>query len=170
MKDKAISTSAKSNPVHLLSLKNPAHFLALGFGSGLAPWAPGTFGSLAAVPLVLLAAFSGSALYLLVTLAACVAGVWICGKTARDMGVHDHSAIVWDEVAGMLLTFMLAPVNLTTLVAGFILFRLFDIVKPWPISYLDKHIHGGLGIMLDDILAGILACLSLHGLIYLGWV
>ena len=168
LKEKAINTSAEPNPVRLLSLKNPAHFLALGFGSGLAPKAPGTFGSLAAIPLVLLVALSGNLFYLLLTLLAWVAGVWIGGKTADDMGVHDHSAIVWDEVAGMLLTFILVPLTPVTLLAGFVLFRLFDILKPWPISYLDKHIHGGLGIMLDDILAGILACVGLHALMTLG--
>ncbi|WP_188698189.1 phosphatidylglycerophosphatase A family protein [Bowmanella pacifica] len=168
LKEKAINTSVEPNPVRLLSLKNPAHFLALGFGSGLAPKAPGTFGSIAAIPLVLLAALSGNLFYLLLTFVACVAGIWICGKTAEDMGVHDHSAIVWDEVAGMLLTFILVPLSPVTLLVGFVLFRLFDILKPWPISYLDKHVHGGLGIMLDDILAGILACAGVHALMTFG--
>ncbi|TDF39795.1 phosphatidylglycerophosphatase A [Alteromonadaceae bacterium M269] len=149
-----------------LSLKNPIHFLALGFGSGLAPFMPGTFGSLAALPVVYVV-FSLPLVFSLILIAlSCIVGIWICGKTADDMGVHDHSGIVWDEIAGMLVTFLGIAISWQTLVAGFLLFRLFDIVKPWPISYLDKHLDGGLGIMLDDILAGIAACACLHGLVY----
>ncbi len=158
------------DPLQNLRLSHPAHFLALGFGSGLSPVAPGTMGTLVTLPLVWLLAFSGQTGYLLVTLLACVAGVWICGRTARDMGVHDHGAIVWDEVAGMLLTMIAVPVNWLTLLVGFLLFRMLDIFKPWPISYLDKHVHGGAGIMADDILAGVVACGLLHLLIFIGWL
>lgn len=141
-----------------LSLRDPVHFLALGFGSGLAKKMPGTFGTAAALPLViLLSLYSSFTVYLLVTLVACVAGVWICGKTADDMGVHDDSSIVWDEVAGMLITMLAVPLSWQTLLAGFVLFRFFDIIKPWPINYLDKHVHGGFGIMIDDVLAGVFA-------------
>ena len=154
-----------------LRLTNPVHFLALGYGSGLAPFMPGTFGTLAALPLVIAAALPGSLfLYLTLTLVACIAGIWICDRTANDMGVHDHSAIVWDEVAGMLITMLLVPISWQTLLAGFVLFRFFDIVKPWPIRYLDKHVHGGLGIMLDDVVAGMFACVGLHAFIYAGWL
>lgn len=158
------------DPLQHLRLSHPAHFLALGFGSGLSPIAPGTMGTLVTLPLVWLLAFSGQTSYLLITVLACIAGVWICGRTARDMGVHDHGAIVWDEVAGMLLTMLAVPVNWLTLLVGFLLFRLLDILKPWPISYLDKHVHGGAGIMADDILAGLMACALMHLVIYLGWL
>ena len=138
-------------------LSNPIHFLALGFGSGLAPKAPGTFGTLAAVPLFLLVAPLSSPFYLLLLLLMSVAGIYICGKAAEDAGVPDHGAIVWDELVGFLITMFLIPITWQSLLVGFLLFRLFDIFKPWPISYLDKNCHGGLGIMLDDIVAGIAA-------------
>ncbi len=89
-------------------------------------------------------------------------GIWICGKTAEDMGVHDDSSIVWDEVAGMLITMLAVPLSWQTLLMGFVLFRFFDILKPWPISYLDKHVHGGFGIMIDDVLAGLFALFIIH--------
>ena len=148
-------------------MKNPVHFCALGFGSGLIPLMPGTFGSLAAIPLILLLAPAGNVIFITATILSCIAGVYFCGKTATDMGVHDHGSIVWDEVAGMLLTFLFVPLSISTLIAGFVLFRIFDILKPWPIGPVDKTVHGGLGIMLDDILAGIMACVCLHGLIWL---
>ena len=138
-------------------LLNPIHFLALGFGSGLAPKAPGTFGTLAAVPLFLLLAPLSSPLYLLLLIVMSVAGIYICGKAAEDAGVPDHGAIVWDEFVGFLITMFLIPISWQSILVGFLLFRLFDIFKPWPISYLDKNCHGGLGIMLDDIVAGIAA-------------
>lgn len=138
-------------------LLNPIHFLALGFGSGLAPKAPGTFGTLAAVPLFLLLAPLSSTYYLILILIMSVAGIYICGKAAEDAGVPDHGAIVWDEFVGFLITMFLIPVTWQTVLVGFILFRLFDILKPWPISYLDKNCHGGFGIMIDDIVAGIAA-------------
>ncbi|MBT81800.1 MAG: phosphatidylglycerophosphatase A [Alteromonadaceae bacterium] len=150
-----------------VSMKNPVHFCALGFGSGLIPLMPGTFGSLAAIPLILLFAPAGNVIFITATILSCIAGVYFCGKTAADMGVHDHGSIVWDEVAGMLLTFLFVPLSISTLIAGFVLFRIFDILKPWPIGPVDKTVHGGLGIMLDDILAGIMACVCLHGLIWL---
>jgi phosphatidylglycerophosphatase A len=146
-----------------VSLLNPIHFLALGFGSGLAAKMPGTFGTLAALPLVvLLSHYASFSVYLIVTILVSVVGIWICGKTAEDMGVHDDSSIVWDEVAGMLITMLAVPLSWQTLLIGFVLFRFFDILKPWPISYLDKHVHGGFGIMIDDVLAGLFALSILH--------
>jgi len=145
-----------------VSLSNPVHFLALGFGSGLAPKAPGTFGTLAAIPVFLLLNLLPLVGFVLATILISVVGVWLCEKTARDMQTHDHPAIVWDEIAGYLVTMLLVPVSWQTLLVGFVLFRIFDIVKPWPISILDKKVEGGLGIMLDDIVAGIFACASLH--------
>ena len=151
-----------------VSLTNPVHFLALGFGSGLAPKMPGTFGTLAALPLVVLLYYYASfSVYLIVTILVSIVGVWICGRTADDMGVHDDSSIVWDEVAGMLITMLAVPLSWQTLLIGFMLFRFFDILKPWPISYLDRHVHGGFGIMIDDVLAGLFALGILHFGLYL---
>ncbi|MFB2659405.1 phosphatidylglycerophosphatase A family protein [Shewanella mangrovisoli] len=147
-----------------LSLKNPIHFLALGFGSGLAAKAPGTFGTLAAVPLYLLLAQLPLSWYLAVTLVCVLAGIYICDKAAKDMGVHDHGAIVWDEVAGLLITMIAAPAGLLWLIVGFVLFRLFDIIKPWPIRWLDAKVEGGFGIMIDDVLAGIFALIGVQAL------
>lgn len=143
-------------------LSDPVHFLALGFGSGLAPHAPGTFGTLAAVPLYLLLAGLPLWIYLAVTAVVCTAGIWICDRAARDFGVHDHPAIVWDEIAGFLVTMIAAPAGVIWIVAGFLLFRFFDIFKPWPIGLLDRRVQGGLGIMLDDLLAGVYAAMVLQ--------
>ncbi len=152
-------------------LANPVHFLALGFGSGLAPKMPGTFGTLAALPIVWgISSYLSLEWYLAITILVCLSGIWICHKTAQDMQVHDDSSIVWDEVAGMLITMIAVPMSWQNLLLGFVLFRLFDIVKPWPISLLDKHVHGGFGIMIDDVVAGIFALGCLHLVLYLGWL
>lgn len=148
-----------------VSLTNPVHFCALGFGSGLIPLMPGTFGSLAAVPLLLVSSYFSPLYFVAITVLFCVIGIHFCGKTADDMQVHDHGAIVWDEIAGMFVTLLFVPVNWMTLLAGFLLFRVFDILKPWPINVIDKRVHGGWGIMLDDIIAGAMACACLHLLI-----
>ncbi|HTR01536.1 MAG TPA: phosphatidylglycerophosphatase A [Candidatus Acidoferrum sp.] len=157
------SDEAVTPPAGRPDLANPVHLLALGFGSGLAPKAPGTFGTLAAIPFYLLLALLPLPVYLLVLIVAFGFGIYICGKTARDLGVHDHGGIVWDEFVGLWLTMVAAPPAWPWIVAGFLLFRLFDIVKPFPISYLDRHIKGGLGIMIDDALAGTFAWLCLQG-------
>jgi phosphatidylglycerophosphatase A len=143
-------------------ITNPIHFLALGFGSGLLPKAPGTFGTLAAIPLYLLLAPSSMIVYLIAVIVMSIVGIYICGKAAKDAGVHDHGAIVWDEIVGFLITMFMVPVSWQSVVVGFILFRIFDIFKPWPISFIDKNVHGGLGIMLDDIIAGFAALGCMH--------
>ena len=154
-----------------VSLLNPVHFLALGFGSGLAAKMPGTFGTLAALPLVvLLSHYASFSVYLIVTILVSIVGIWICGKTAQDMGQHDDSSIVWDEIAGMMITMLAVPLTWQTLLVGFVLFRFFDILKPWPISYLDKHVHGGFGIMIDDVLAGLFALACIHLCMVFGWL
>ena len=89
-------------------------------------------------------------------------GVWLCHSTARDLGVEDHPGIVWDEIVGYLITMTAAPHGWRWILLGFVLFRLFDIWKPWPISWMDRNIKGGLGIMLDDLMAGVFACFFLH--------
>lgn len=146
--------------------RNPVHFLAFGLGSGAAPKAPGTFGTLAAVPLWYLMAQTSLSIYLVLTLAAFVIGIWLCGRTSRDLGVHDHGGIVWDEFVGYWITMIAVPVDWIWALLGFILFRLFDIWKPWPIRPVDRRVHGGLGIMLDDVLAGVFAGLVLQGLLW----
>ena len=147
-------------------LTSPVHFLAFGFGSGLSPKAPGTMGTLAAIPLYLLLMNLPLTSYLLAVLLISVAGIWICGESSRRLGVHDHGGIVWDEFAGFLLTMTAAPQGWAWIVLGFALFRLFDIWKPWPVRVADRQLHGGLGIMLDDILAGIYAWLVLQAVAY----
>lgn len=147
---------------------DPVHLLALGGGAGLSPWAPGTAGTLAAVPVYGLLLLLPGWLYGVVVLAAVVAGLWICDRAARDFGVHDHPAIVWDEIAGFLVTMAVAPAGWPWVVAGFALFRLFDVVKPWPIGWLDRRVTGGLGIMADDVLAGVYAAVCLAALVWLG--
>jgi len=149
-----------------LSLKNPVHFLALGFGSGLAAKAPGTFGTLAAVPLVYLMSHLSLTAFIIITVISTLVGFYICDKAAKDMGVHDHGAIVWDEVAGLMITMIAAPAGVLWMVIGFALFRFFDILKPWPIRWLDAKVHGGFGIMIDDVLAGIFALICLQAIYY----
>ena len=141
-------------------LSNPVHFLALGFGSGLLKPAPGTWGTLAAIPLYLLlmsVVSSSSYPYFAVIVVSFVVGVYLCGKTATDAGVHDHGSIVWDEIVGFLITMLIVAPTWQNIALGFVLFRIFDILKPWPIKLLDKHVHGGFGIMIDDVLAGVFA-------------
>lgn len=123
---------------------------------------PGTLGTVVAIPVFLVLSQFPLWAYLLVTAVVSVTGVWICGASSRLLGVHDHGGIVWDEIAGFLITMIAAPPGWEAILLGFILFRLFDIIKPWPISYLDKHVDGGLGIMLDDIVAGVFALVSLQ--------
>jgi phosphatidylglycerophosphatase A len=143
-------------------LKNPIHCLAFGLGSGLAPKAPGTFGTLAAVPLFLLLSSLSLSEYLFVVVFTSVVGIYLCGKTARDLGVHDHPGIVWDEFVGFWITMIAIPVTWWSVLLGFALFRLFDIWKPWPIKWIDQHVDGGFGIMFDDVLAGLLALGCMH--------
>ena len=144
------------------NLANPIQFLALGFGSGLAPKAPGTFGTLAAIPIYLLLATLTPSFYALAVLVMTVAGFYICGKAADGVGVHDHPAIVWDEFVGFFITMFMIPISWQSILLGFILFRLFDIAKPWPISFVDKKVSGGFGIMIDDVLAGIFALIIMQ--------
>jgi phosphatidylglycerophosphatase A len=138
-------------------LLHPVDFLALGFGSGMTPLAPGTAGTVVAIPLYLLMQPLALMPYLAVVALLFLVGIPICAHTANRLGVHDHPGIVWDEIVGYLVTMAFAPAGWLWVAAGFVLFRLFDIVKPWPIRWCDRKVHGGFGIMLDDLLAGVFA-------------
>ncbi len=153
------------------------HWLAFGLGSGLSPWLPGTMGTLAVIPIYCLVA-PYPMVYTAVLLFVLAVGPWLCGRTARDLQARkggartlDPPAIVWDEWAGLLLTLWGLPFSWPTLLAGFLLFRFFDMLKPWPISWLDRRIHGGMGIMLDDLAAALAATVALRALLlYGGWL
>jgi phosphatidylglycerophosphatase A len=146
-------------------LSDPVNFLAFGFGTGLAPVAPGTFGSRPGLLLFWLTLDYGLYVQLVIAGGMALVGIWICGESARRIGVHDHGGIVWDEIVGMYVTLLVAPVTVVGFVLAFVLFRIMDIVKPWPIRDLDHSIHGGLGIMLDDLVAALYAAflLGLYG-------
>lgn len=148
-------------------LRSPVHLIALGFGAGCAPRAPGTFGTLVGVALYLGLAGAPVTVYLVVVLALALVGVAVCHRTATDLGVHDHPAIVWDEVVGYLVAMIAAPSGAAWILLGFLLFRVLDILKPWPISWADRRVTGGWGIMLDDLIAGLLANACLHLIAYL---
>ncbi len=138
-------------------LKNPILFLAFGFGSGLVKKAPGTCGTVAAIPMYLLFAQTPFLLYSLLTIIVTLIGIKICDEAANLLGEHDFNGIVWDEIAGYLITLWFVPFSWQAALLGFVLFRFFDILKPFPIKWIDKHVTGGFGIMLDDVLAGIFA-------------
>ena len=157
----------KRNRVDATLLTNPIHFLSLGFGSGLSPYAPGTAGTLAAIPVFWLMAPLPLELYLGIVVLLFIVGIYLCQKTTDKLGAHDHSAIVWDEVVGYLLTMIAVPFDWRWVIVGFFLFRLFDVWKPWPVRLLDRHVGGGLGIMLDDVGAAVYAALSLHAILYI---
>ncbi len=137
--------------------RRPHHWLAFGFGAGLAPWAPGTMGTLVAIPLYLLLQGLSPGTYLLLLVGLFLIGLWACDKTARELGGGDPGAIVWDEILGYLVTMALAPPGWIWILLGLVLFRFFDILKPWPIGPLDRRVTGGLGILLDDLIAGAMA-------------
>ena len=142
-------------------LAQPVHLIAFGFGAGLFPKAPGTAGTLlAVVPAWLIAGWSLPAKAAFIS-ALFIFGVWICGESARRLQCHDHPAIVWDEVVGFLATCLVLPAEPFWLLLAFVLFRFFDIVKPWPIRDLDHRLGGGIGIMLDDIVAAAFAAACL---------
>jgi phosphatidylglycerophosphatase A len=146
-------------------MTDPVLFLAFGFGSGLVKKAPGTMGTVAAIPIYLLMAQFNFWVFSLLTLIITFIGVWICDLAAKKLEVHDFGGIVWDEIAGYLITmwFTVAfiPYSWTAIITGFILFRLFDIFKPQPIKWVDNKVEGGLGIMLDDVIAAFFSGLLL---------
>ncbi len=150
---------------HPFNLKKWQHLLATGLGTGLSPKAPGTVGTIAAIPLVLALSWLPLWCSALAIMLICMLGVYVSDVTSRDLGVDDHGGIVIDEVAGFAITMWALPPDGWLLLAGFVLFRFLDIVKPWPVRVFDQHVLGGLGVMADDIVAGLLACGLLHGVL-----
>jgi len=148
-------------------LTDPVHLLAFGLGLGLSPVAPGTVGTLLGVVIAWLALDLSFNVQIGLAVAMFVAGIWICDNSSRRIGQHDPGGIVWDEIAAMYIVLLFAPATITAWILAFGLFRLFDIAKPWPIRDLDHSIGGGLGIMLDDLVAALYAVISLA--IY-GWL
>ncbi len=150
-------------------LAHPAHLVAFGFGSGLAPKAPGTVGTLLGLPLFWLieaiAADRANQIALLV--AAFLFGVWACARAGRALGVADHGGIVWDEIVAFALVLVFTPPGWLWIAVAFALFRVFDILKPWPIRSADARLENGFGVMFDDLLAAIYAIAALKGLQWL---
>lgn len=154
-------------PIPASVWQKPSHFIAFGFGTGALPVAPGTFGTLIAIPFYL--AFRGLPLFAYITLVVIItiASMWLCERVSREIKEHDHQGMCLDEIVGYLVTMTGAPHGLTWIILGFILFRIFDIWKPWPIDYIDTRVGGGFGMILDDVLAGIYSILILK---LLSWI
>ena len=164
-----MSDSSKISPG--VVLRDPIHILAFGFGLGLSPVAPGTVGTLLGIAIAWFTLDLGLNVQIGIALALCVSGVWICDNSSRRIGQHDPGGIVWDEIAAMYVVLLFAPATITAWILAFVLFRVFDIVKPWPIRDLDHSIGGGLGIMLDDLVAALYAVILLALLMQLqGWL
>jgi phosphatidylglycerophosphatase A len=142
-------------------LTDPVHLVAFGFGLGLSPIAPGTVGSLLGVAFAWLTLDLDLNVQVGIAVAMFAVGIWICGNSSRRLGQHDPGGIVWDEIAAMYATLLVAPASITAWILAFGLFRAFDIVKPWPIRELDHRLGGGLGIMLDDLVAALYAAILL---------
>ncbi|GGZ91438.1 phosphatidylglycerophosphatase A [Ignatzschineria ureiclastica] len=152
-----------------ITIKTPWQFFASGFGSGMSPVAPGTMGTLASIPFwFIFATILPTWGYIVMLIITALVGIVICQKASDELGVHDHGGIVWDEFVGLWLTMLFAPVSWTAIILGFLIFRFFDVLKPWPIKVIDAQVGGGLGIMLDDILAGIFSLITLQ--VILHWI
>jgi len=164
MEDSITSAETYGRPSLRFVFSHPAHLIAFGFGVGLSPVAPGTFGTLLALPMYLwLAPRLGSQEFLLMLAGMFIVGAWACEVTGRRLGVHDHGGMVWDEVTAFLAVLFFTPATPLWQASAFLLFRLFDIVKPMPISHFDRSMHNGLGVMFDDVLAAFYALLCLAG-------
>lgn len=157
-------SSSNSATTAAFDTGNVRHWLAYGFGAGLSPKAPGTFGTLVAVPIYLLLSMLPMAAYLAVLAVMIAVGIWVCGTTANDVGADDPPGIVWDEIVGFLVAMIAAPSGWIWVITGFLLFRLFDIYKPWPAGTINRRLRGGLGIMLDDIVAGLMSLVVLQSI------
>jgi phosphatidylglycerophosphatase A len=140
---------------------SPSGFLAFGFGSGLSPFAPGTMGTLVAVPFIFALKALGAPGFWLALVLLFLLGVYLCERVSQELGVHDHGGIVWDEMVGYWLSAAFVPLQWYWLLGAFLLFRFFDILKPWPIRQVDRKVSGGFGIMIDDVVAALFTVLVL---------
>lgn len=158
-----------SRPDFRFLFAHPAHLVAFGFGSGLAPRAPGTVGTLLGLPLfwAVVAVAPDRPNQLILLIAAFLFGVWACARTGRALGVPDHGGIVWDEIVAFALVLLFTPPAWAWIAVAFALFRLFDILKPWPIRLADRRLKNGFGVMFDDLLAALYAIAALKGLQWL---
>ena len=165
---KKIPPSTKSIPgIPRAVWRRPLYFVAFGFGSGAMPFAPGTFGTLMAIPFYLLLQDLPFYLYVTFVIFFAMASVYLCDKISRDTGTEDHPGMCIDEFVGFFVTMMHADTGSGWIILGFVLFRIFDIWKPWPIRVIDKKIHGGLGMVLDDMVAGLFGCIVMQCLMFL---
>lgn len=158
-----------SPPVPSSIWRNPLHFIAFGFGAGALPVAPGTFGTLMALPFYLLLAPLPWLVYLVCIFLITLGSIWLCGRVEREMQIHDHPGMCIDEIVGYLITMIHVPSGAGWMALGFLLFRLFDIWKPWPIRQVDRQVQGGLGVILDDVVAGVYAFLVLQVIVFLSY-
>lgn len=142
-------------PIPASIWRNPWHFIAFGFGTGAIPFAPGTFGTLIAIPFYLAMQSLPALNYFVITVLVIAASIWMCNKVSKEIGIDDHQGMCLDEIVGFLVTMFNAPHGWQWILLGFLLFRLFDIWKPWPIRQIDAKMTGGFGMIFDDVLAGI---------------
>lgn len=155
-----------SQPVPSSIWKNPLHFIAFGFGSGAIPIMPGTFGTLMAIPFYLLMRELPIALYIILATVLGVFAVWISDKLSKQIKIHDHPGMNIDEFIGYFVTMIAAPHNWYAVCLGFVLFRIFDILKPFPIGWIDKNVKGGFGMIIDDVAAGVVSLVILQLIFY----
>ena len=155
------------NPNLKLLFQHPAYFFGLGFGSGLAKKAPGTFGTIVGLPIFWLISAYGLPIQLSIITTLFIIGIYFCNDTGRALGVVDHGSIVWDEIVAMMLVLTFTPMQWQWWLVAFLLFRLFDIWKPYPIRQCDAKLKNGFGVMFDDLLAAIYAIISLKVLLWL---
>lgn len=160
-------TILSKQPNFSFLIAHPAHFLALGFGSGLAPKAPGTFGTIVGLPLFYVISAYSLNIQLMIIMSAFIVGIYFCDVAGKTLGVSDHGSIVWDEIVAMMLVLTITPNQWQWWVVAFCLFRLFDIWKPFPIRQCDTQLKGGFGVMFDDLLAAIYAIFCLKGLLWM---
>ena len=151
-----------------IAMANPSAFLAFGLGSGLSPKAPGTVGTVAALLPAIALVQLPMVWALAVVVLAFVIGVVICEWTGRELGVHDHGGLVWDEFVGMWLVLLFVPIHWAWWLAAFVAFRVFDVIKPWPIRWVDSRVKGGFGVMIDDVIAAIFALAVLLPVLWWG--
>lgn len=160
-------SSKKSQKVPDNVWTDPWYFIGFGLGSGAMPIAPGTFGTLFAIPIYLMLSHLPLSYYLTVVAFLFLFSIWLCEKLSREIRVHDHPGMCIDEFIGYFITMIAAPPGWIWIVIGFVLFRIFDILKPFPISWIDKNIHGGVGMILDDAVAGLVSFIVIQFLAFL---